>query len=1345
MCKRSCWLISLVLVLVVFNCGRADDKSWVGGGANSWCDDTRWDPAGVPEPGDTAFVGATSPEQGPIIGTLCDANVGGIRGPAYDSASRQQMDITGGSLVVLGNWEWDDLDDKEATGPGVLNISGDAQVEVLGGVRCLDGPGSVTEINISGDPNIYVSGDLRAGDENGSFFELNISGGYTHVGGRLFWGDNGSGDFNMSGGTLIAEGELTMRGRGGADYNINMSGGYVEVRGNLGIPSESEPNAFIHLDGGEIWCRDFINNADANWGMDITYGRIVMDGNEWANVQAMIDANQITAFDGNGVVEVKYDPFAGGPQGETTLKAVTVNEIAYNPSPGHGSAYLCPDVVLSWSPGYFVVDHNVYFGTSESDVNESATPVAIHVDGNSWDPPGELDLGKTYYWRIDGVNDTDGNSPWVGGIWFFTTNDGTAYDPDPGDNTVMVPRDTMLSWSPGCLADTHKVYFSSDFNDVNERDGGALVYSGSNTTCDPDPCDLEYYTEYYWAVDEVGVGGAPTWSGEVWSFRSQSEISDPHLLVWYKFDEDHPRGGIGRDYSGHEAHIGVGQGNWDPNDGVGEPTGCLASDGDYGGEIPDEAFDGVTSAITVAAWVNGDPNQDLDDEGDARPKDMPIFDAGEDSGELLDGDYKVTILIPTADEELAFRAGNDSNDVLVLDKVTPDAWKGDWHHFAFVKDESSGFIGIYFDGFLIDSNGTVDATLSNIVGSSFKIGAYTGHGDDYEGKIDDFRVYDRALSDLEISGLFRGGDLASAWAPNPYDGQPDVDPGVLLKWRPGNYATGHEVYLGTDESDVNDANTTSAGIYRGKFEPNEYDPGGLALDTTYYWRIDEVNEPNNDRWKGKIWEFTTANFVIIDSFESYGSGDNRIYYTWNDGGAVIPMNSSYIDLGVEPFSPANSGEQSMLCIYDNAVNYGAGYYSEVELPFDPCDDWARAGVKVLTLYFYGDPANAAGETEELYAGLKDNTGTYAEARYGDYGGGADINDLKLAEWTEWNVAIPDFTDVDETKITNLYIGLGDRTNTTTPGGYGEVFFDDIRLYQPRCIPELGPRADFSGNCIVDWSDVRIMGGQWLRADLNLATSAPSAAGLVGHWQLDEGMGETTADSSIYTNTGTLEGDYVWTAGRIGSGAVEFTDGRVLVPDNGNTPELRPAAQVSASAWACYSYGQVHNARVVVKGADNAESYSIEIDDSDAVVVQVGDVSGTRFSTSSEDIYKDEWMHLAVTYDSVSLKAYVNGREVASTDEPGVPLSQDTSGLAIGNRSDAMDRELAGAVDDVRVYNYGLSAEEVAYLATEGTGYVPLISEVNLFDDEPQGQKAINIRDLAVLFDSWLASKFWPEE
>lgn len=91
-----------------------------------------------------------------------------------------------------------------------------------------------------------------------------------------------------------------------------------------------------------------------------------------------------------------------------------------------------------------------------------------------------------------------------------------------------------------------------------------------------------------------------------------------------------------------------------------------------------------------------------------------------------------------------------------------------------------------------------------------------------------------------------------AWAPNPADTVQDVNTDVVLSWSPGYSATSHDVYFGTNFDDVNngDANTYKENL---PIDQNFYDPCGLKSGTTYYWRIDEVND--TEIWPGDVWSF----------------------------------------------------------------------------------------------------------------------------------------------------------------------------------------------------------------------------------------------------------------------------------------------------------------------------------------------------------------------------------------------------------------------------------------------------------------------------------------------------------
>ena len=95
--------------------------------------------------------------------------------------------------------------------------------------------------------------------------------------------------------------------------------------------------------------------------------------------------------------------------------------------------------------------------------------------------------------------------------------------------------------------------------------------------------------------------------------------------------------------------------------------------------------------------------------------------------------------------------------------------------------------------------------------------------------------------------------------PNPPDGATDVGLDADLSWIAGCYATSHDAYFGTNFEDVNDANNSlpvGTSAYKGNQIETTFDPGLMALHTTYYWRIDEVNPYGTTT--GPLWSLTTA-------------------------------------------------------------------------------------------------------------------------------------------------------------------------------------------------------------------------------------------------------------------------------------------------------------------------------------------------------------------------------------------------------------------------------------------------------------------------------------------------------
>ncbi|MHC4388789.1 MAG: LamG domain-containing protein, partial [Planctomycetota bacterium] len=238
------------------------------------------------------------------------------------------------------------------------------------------------------------------------------------------------------------------------------------------------------------------------------------------------------------------------------------------------------------------------------------------------------------------------------------------------------------------------------------------------------------------------------------------------------------------------------------------------------------------------------------------------------------------------------------------------------------------------------------------------------------------------------------------------------------------------------------------------------------------------------------------------------------------------------------------------------------------------------------------------------------------------------------------------------------------------------------------------------------------------------------------------------DGVIETNGVNVE----WVAGRPNdvNYALDFDGGRVLVQDS---QELRPLHQVSAAAWVKYSEAQ-SSSRVVAKGKNDKETYSLEVGGDDDLVFLVrdgndpnaADYEGYNAESDKGTVDRDEWVHVAGTYDGNSVKAYINGELVAENNEANsIPfLSQDTNDLAIGNKPEATDNPFKGIIDDVRIYDRALTAAEIGYLASDGTGIVVETSIANLIDDgEAPGERSVNFRDFAILADEWLKREFWP--
>jgi hypothetical protein len=621
----------------------------------------------------------------------------------------------------------------------------------------------------------------------------------------------------------------------------------------------------------------------------------------------------------------------------------------------------------------------------------------------------------------------------------------TASVPSPADGSIYEQNWATLGWTNGYDAASHDVYVSDNLADVENSDPNAFAGNLDALTnfliigfpSYPFPDGLVPGTTYYWRVDEVEADGTTKHEGDIWSFTV------PPYTAW---KPSPPNNGQFIDL---DADL-----SWSPGWGAKLHTVYFG-----------ETFDDVNNASGGTAQVT--LNYALDplesgktyywrvDESDGRQTyrgNVWSFTATAGGGGLkaeyftnenLAGEPALTQI----DQQVDF-SWADSPGLPLQNDNWSVRWTADLNvlfpgEYTF-SVMSEGGTRLWIDGERVINRwlswvATEYATLLPIY---MEAGVHTLRLE--------FADFDRNAeqhlywTSPEIAKqIIPAGPLqppTKADIPNPPNNAKDVKQTTLMSWNANDKAALSRLYLGTDEDAVKNADTASP-EYKGDIEPGAeiYDPGVLEMGTTYYWRVDGVNDIDTDSpWTGIIWNFTTADYLLIDDFEDYDIGNKEIWWFWKDG-------LGYGEHGDEPAYAGNGtgsavgietsasyleetivyrGIKSMPVYYDNS---GVATVSEVELDLGGIDLTQNGGT-TLKIYFQGIDTNTA---DPLYVAIN---GVAVENE--------DPAAAQVVKWTEWSIPLQEFVDqgADVTNATSITIGIGSSQQT---GGTGTMYFDDV--------------------------------------------------------------------------------------------------------------------------------------------------------------------------------------------------------------------------------------------------------------------------------------------------------------
>jgi len=899
-----------------------------------------------------------------------------------------------------------------------------------------------------------------------------------------------------------------------------------------------------------------------------------------------------------------------------------------------------------------------------------------------------------------------------------------------------------LSTYPPCwpLCDFDRNYF------INSIDFSVLAKYWMNTNC-----GIPYWcgksdVDFSGTIDSNDLG---ILAGD-WLLESDYWWLQP--ISHWKFDEG--EGDIANDSAGNNDGTLVGDPSW-----VAGKIGdyALSFDGDDYVEINDDDSlnFGSTTDFTALAWIKTDhpDREDIVGKDGTKPAHWEIM---------------------VYQNKLSAFIDDGSNYVVSTDDGAP-VNNGQWHHVAVTFDRD-GFMKRYVDG---ASYGTADdiSGVGDVSNSgSLYIGCRRTNEDLFKGTIDDVRIYNRALSADEILQLHQEGAGSQAYNPNPSDLATNVDPNILIIWMPGKDALSHDVYLGTDYNDVNDANTADPNIYRGNYDVNSFDPCGLELETLYFWRIDEVGSPNTV--KGQIWSFTTwgefgPDCVSYWKFDE-GSGDTAYDSAGNNDGTLkgdpcwvagkigdyalsFDGNRDYVDCGdIDELDGATSftigawintntistdkliarkGEDyPPLLLWVNAdytIHFGfyyapgVFYFARTTAKISPNQWYFLVGTydgDVVRAYINGvekaantdasGPTNSNSESLRIGSGYELYPTAWFDGRIDDariYKKALSAEEIRqIYEQGAGGEAFcpnpPDeATNVDPNTLLTWMPGYGALSHDVYLGtDYNDVNdanTADPNIYRGNYDVNSFDACGLELETLYFWRIDEVNEPNTVKGELWSFTTFDPNLNLVSHWKFDEGQG-TTAYDSAGNNDGTLVGDPCWVPGKIGSYALDF-DGSGDYVDCGDIDKLDGTTNVSFTAW--INTNSISTSKLIIRKGEDYPPLLMWVTADYTINFTIYRAPGVFYTAlTTMTISPNQWYFLVGTYDGDVVRAYINGVEEATNSDASGPTSSNSESLRIGSGYELYPTAwFDGRIDDARIYDLSLSAEEVWWLYQQG--------------------------------------------
>jgi len=642
----------------------------------------------------------------------------------------------------------------------------------------------------------------------------------------------------------------------------------------------------------------------------------------------------------------------------------------------------------------------------------------------------------------------------------------------------------------------------------------------------------------------------------------------------------------------------------------------------------------ITGDITVSAWVYATAAP-----GSEGRTILSRFDSSNTKG----WNFGASWTTPDFEFELYEAGTGDGGAAVYTGYFTTEL--NQWHHMVGVV-KSSSYIRLYMDGELIEEN-TADApdSLAYTAGDALRIGNRSNGQSDFQGQIDDARIYNRALSADEVQALYalRSTDAAAA--------------GVMM------YDTRHERMMY-----CNGTNWVHAGT-------GPYNPNAVTFEDTTPTYLTSgagmTGAVDSKLWSGSLWFRYDNNDWEI--FDTAGGGDLSIDL-FLDGKIQIGGRNGASTIILDIVTPSATPD------------FDDNNWHHLLFSVDMSDTAKR--------HLYVDDIDRLDTVNTYTDDVIDFTQSdfsFGATTAGAEGGNGDIADV----WLDFGSYI-DFSNTSNRRrfisASGLPMYLGE-DGSVPLGNPPDIFFsgDTVTFQSNR-----GSGGGFTENGTL--STAAAQPGDSLLSTIDIDS------GLISHWTLNEETGTEITDSAG-SNTGTWNGEAnvrVASEGKVGS-SLDFdgTDDYVQVDNDASL-------ETNEGTWALWVYNQADaENRGIMQFGQSGWNYKVSIEtlETERILVRGRQsTEGWPYQWYIDDLADNTvplntWTHIAVTQNGTSPKLYINGQI-----DPNYGVYGGNQGFWTNDISDP-DHDLYiagdggngtfdGFVDDVRVYSRALTANEI---------------------------------------------------